>query len=500
MKSNLIIMGTCSNSQIASRISQFNVHYQDVYCSDGMVAFAQNYVFSHPVNDLTSFLDMDTRSSLSQDTDELEFLYDQIFGYDDDVVNGTKFIFGFNIIEIVRLMRFLRRSRENNFVLLHPKMYEVLTAIYGAAELSKLATFIVHKPSLATCLYFILLYRKITMYGRFGYLKYFVALPLFLFGLRTKNSVGTDSEVIFNDNEYTEKVCNKLFSTVRTESYERLLPLKWTEMAKTYWRDVKRNKIKIDRQPILNNFLQSNFGMKSMFIYLYAPFMEYYKTMIKKFFQKNHNVKALVQSTDCSPHRYLWAQIANNFDIRTIVTQHGEISEPLIITSIVSNEAVLSTKATYDLYKANKMNQDKIVSFLESDSDEVEPKKAKDTRKNVYIFTTSYSGYGYDASLIFNHKMIKSVLKILDGREANVIVKIHPSEKKSLYSNVFKNITISNSQINQIIGEIDLAVCGPSTSYGELIRNGIPTFYFEEGLQRKHGFPQTNYLELLEKV
>ena len=161
-------------------------------------------------------------------------------------------------------------------------------------------------------------------------------------------------------------------------------------------------------------------------------------------------------------------------------------------------EGVFTTRKSFDLYKTNKSNWNKKISYIEGVLQEKNTLIKSANLSNVYIFTISYSGYSYDASLVFNHKMIEDVLDLLEGKKVNVVVKLHPSEKASLYTDVFKGISVSDRKINEVIDDIDLAVCGPSTSYEELSVNGVPTYYYEQGLQHKYGFPESNYNKLLE--
>jgi len=477
---------------------ELKVDDNDVYCTDGFVTYSLRYKNLIDANDLTCFLDVDTKNSLNQDTTEFEFLYKKIFGYDNDIIDATRFIFGFQVIEIARMMRFLIASNDNNFVLIHPNMYKVLENIYGIARLNGLGVFICSRPDLNAQIKLLLLYQKISMYGRFGYLKYFIFLPFFLFRLRRRILNKTDPQILYNTNQYCQKICKSRFADKRQESYEGLLPLNLFGFFKNYRQNVRKYKILLKTNIVFQNFCKSNFAMRSLLVYFYSPFLEYYKESIEKFFLLNKNVTTLIQSTDSSPHRYLWAKIANQNNIKTIVTQHGEITEPLVITCITSMEGVFTTRKSFDLYKTNKSNWNKKISYIERVPQEKNTLIKSANLSNVYIFTISYSGYSYDASLVFNHKMIEDVLDLLEGKKVNVVVKLHPSEKASLYTDVFKGISVSDRKINEVIDDIDLAVCGPSTSYEELSVNGVPTYYYEQGLQHKYGFPESNYNKLLE--
>jgi hypothetical protein len=137
---------------------ELKVDDNNVYCTDGFVTYSLRYKNLIDANDLTCCLDVDTKNSLNQDTAEFEFVYKKIFGYDNDIINATRFIFGFQVIEIARMMRFLIASNDNNFVLIHPNMYKVLENIYGIDRLNDLGVFICSRPGLNAQIKLLMLY------------------------------------------------------------------------------------------------------------------------------------------------------------------------------------------------------------------------------------------------------------------------------------------------------------------------------------------------------
>jgi len=62
-----------------------------------------------------------------------------------------------------------------------------------------------------------------------------------------------------------------------------------------------------------------------------------------------------------------------------------------------------------------------------------------------------------------------------------------------MYSLDFPQIVVSKDKLNDVLSDIDIAICGPSTIYSELKSFGIETYYYGKGLQRKFGFPESEY-------
>ena len=497
MNKNLLIIGVCSHSFLLKQYDKYLFNDKtSVVCTEGMLTYYLKYKKNIRAIDIKSYQENDTKASLNIDTREIDNFYETIINTPNDIINSAKFILGYHLIELRRLVRFLNMANDINYVIIPEKSYQLLMSINEPDFFNKNIKWIVHKPKPKTILKCIYQYRRLSYYGRYGYLKYFLTLPFYLLSQKRNRSKKLELNLICNNSDYAFRLCRQYFPKMQVESYESLLSLGLFNFLKTYRARVLLYKDILKKNEKFDCFLSSDFFMKGVFLYVYAPFMDYYKDSINYFLKNNKTITTLVQSTDVSPHRYLWAVVAGKNNIRTIVTQHGEITEPLMITSITSSEGWLSTKSTFDLYNANYRNEDKKIIYKKVDTKrENRIKKNKHTRRvqNVYIFTISYTGNSFDASLVFNHNMVKHIVSIFKNKKVNIIIKAHPSERIQMYSLDFPQIVVSKDKLNDVLSDIDIAICGPSTIYSELKSFGIETYYYGKGLQRKFGFPESEY-------
>jgi len=332
-------------------------------------------------------------------------------------------------------------------------------------------------------------------YGKYNYVFYSFGLIWKLSCFRNKNiSEGKGKTILLNNNSTSKSIQMSKFpdySRVDIDEFMKVPFLGFIQRYVSSYRQAKSVYFSTENR----DFLDAHPGMKPLLKFVFGPFLEYFRVCSVQKISNLPKSSVVLQTSDMSPHRHILVEICNAAGLETVVGQHGEISEPIVISRFISSRAILTSESTFDLYK--RANDNKAVELLPrlAESDVAVYLKSEETRassRDLYIMTCSFSGMSFDFNFSFNINMIKSVLEAI--RSANcdfrVVIKLHPSESPELYRPHFTDVQFVSLPLSSCIDCISKAIVGPSTCLEELRANQVPVFYFGSGLQERVGFPK----------
>jgi len=404
------------------------------------------------------------------------------------------FILGYTCIEIGKVIKFLENT-DGNYVIVCKESYKKLfLKVLDGFQLSGRVTFKTVEVGFLAEMRYILYHRHCTFYGKYNYLFYVFGLLWKLSRWRDESfDIASDAPIMLDKNPTSKAIQMAKFpghSVIDLDEFMKVPFMPFLFGYVTLFRNA--NAAYFSREN--KEFIAAHPGMRFLFRFIFAPFLVHFSLCNAKRVGSLPRSTVILQASDMSPHRHIFVQICNGAGLDTIVGQHGEISEPVVISKFVSSRAILTSKSTFDLYQA--ANENKFVELFtrRSTSDDSLLKKTNvgyGLRKKIYVLTCSFSGMSFDLNFSFNVEMIKTVLMSMRqiGDDRTVVVKLHPSESPALYKPHFDSLEFVTARLSDCISDIGIAIVGPSTSLKELSEDGVPVYYFAFGLQARHGFP-----------
>ena len=413
------------------------------------------------------------------------------------------FLLGYTCIEVAKIIKLIQNTEKSYVVVCSAAYHNIILRVLFEFGINERVTFHVVERDIFSELRYFFFHRLCLFYGKYNYVFYSLGLIWkFSYLFPRRRDLRRKKLIFLNDKTVTRAIQKTRFAGYECVDIDDFIKVPILLFIKNYL--YYRSLSKDDYVNLkTKDFLDAHTGLNFLVEFLFAPFLEYFKAYNFKRFSSVNPSSIVLQTSDMSPHRYLIVEICNSLGLKTIVAQHGEISEPIVISRFVSSEAILVTEATYSIYR--EANPEKKVELLRSwsgamGSAGVREIKRSDKPQDIYVFTCSFSGMSLDLNFSFNIEMVQQVLDVLRLRPsgAKVIIKLHPSESAKLYRRHFPGIQIESAPLTSCAARIGKAIVGPSTSYQELVELGVPVFYFGFGLQERVGFPKQVDFEAFE--
>ena len=408
---------------------------------------------------------------------------------------SLKFLLGYSIVEICKIICYLQDHETETQFVLSKNNCVVLKKILNNFFPSRKFGFRIVKNSFYGELRFLLYHRRFSFYGRYSYLKYFLGFPFKLSSFR-------QNPVLFDTNAFY--VSPNLYN-LDAEVWEEVIPEKkiadlnvfemvsTTKFIRLYFSFITKSQISFSAEEN-KHFFKSQVLLWFLFKYFGAPFLEYYRIEMLSKVKLLNSKSGVLQMSDVSPHRFIISKSFQSASLASLVSQHGEITEPMVISDIASERCVLFTESTYRIYQS--ANPCKRVELLSNNNGSIQQSIFNLSRdvviNKLHVFTCSFSGMSYDLTCSFNIKMIAFALDYVkkNNPSVQVVVKLHPSESLGVYKGYFPSLLFSKDRLEDLLGGIEMAICGPSTVLSTLKNSSIPVLYYSEGLQPRFGFPE----------
>ena len=438
------------------------------------------------------------KSIFLNDREKVEMMENDIgFTKKDILAKVLQYFCSFNVIELIRIKDFLSKENTKDLILITNINY--LKLLNQILDTSIFKRIIIRECNISDQLKYFLKSSLISHFGRLNFLRYSIGFTMFSL-CKSKIKSRVNDCLVVSENSYALNIAKKLFPEYSFSSLDDIWKVNFTFFLKHYFKAFKETSRQIETNKGFYFILKLTPFLYKSVKFLYGPYLMTIRYKLTKELSSK-KIRYIIQHSDASPHRRIIAYEANNINIKTIVTNHGYLAEPLMITDIKSQLLCTSSKGYSYYAKDNPHSEHLELKNVKNDYKNFSKKKKEfHINKYIYILTNGYTGNSLRNSLQENFELINEVIKKSKelNAENNLIIKIHPSESKKLYSEFFKDIKISDEGLDQILHKVN-RVISTTTSALFYLRSECKVCYFSFG-QRPYQYPTNKRLFSIEEI
>lgn len=439
-----------------------------------------------------------SESIFLNDRENVENLFNKISYKKNSLANIIEYFVSWNILEFLRFKEFVNHLNNHEITLITTKEYFKL--LKNIVDTKIFRRIIIRDINLFD---FFIYFKKsslISHYGRINFLRYAIGFTLLSIAKSRKHKDETSS-ILVSENQYSLNAAKFLFPKSKFESLDKYWKVSLPFFLKNYFKAYKANAQQLKKNKGLQKILRITPFLSQSVRYLYGPYLYCIELKFKELIS-DKKISTIVQHTDASPHRRLIVFEAKKNNIQTIVSDHGYLAEPIMITDIKSEILCTSSEGyiKYSNFNTFSSHQKTINISAQKKNTFIANPNFKKKNNFIYILTNGYSGYNLRSSLQDNFELIKKVLSKAHKFNAqnNLIIKTHPSESKQLYKDQFKDIKVINSSLDKISSEIERVII--STTSALFYLNPNCKVHYSNFGQRTYQFPKKNRFSIEEII